>query len=83
MHLSSYKKMEYMIKFYEKYFPKSNGIIKVLDIGSYDKGGTYRAIFDNAGYHYTGLDINMGPNVDLCLQISIIGMKLLMRRLML
>lgn len=64
MHLSSYKKMEYMIKFYEKYFPKSNGIIKVLDIGSYDKGGTYRAIFDNAGYHYTGLDINMGPNVD-------------------
>lgn len=64
MHLSSYKKMEYMINFYEENFPRNNGIIRVIDIGSYDKGGTYRKIFENPGYSYMGLDINQGPNVD-------------------
>lgn len=64
MHLSSYKKMEYMMKFYEKYFPISDGVIKVFDIGSYDKGGTYREIFADSRYHYIGMDINAGPNVD-------------------
>lgn len=64
MHLSSYKKMEYMISFYEKNFPESNGIIRIIDIGSYDKGGTYRKIFENPKYSYMGLDINKGPNVD-------------------
>lgn len=68
MHLSSYKKMEYMIRFYEKFFPDSNGIIKVLDIGSYDKGGSYRAIFENPKYSYLGLDITKGLNVDLVLK---------------
>lgn len=68
MHLSSYKKMEYMINFYEKFFPDNNGIIKVLDIGSYDKGGTYKAIFENPKYSYMGLDINKGPNVDIVLE---------------
>lgn len=64
MHLSSYKKMEYMISFYKNFFPESNGSIKVLDIGSYDKGGTYKPIFEDIKYSYMGLDINKGPNVD-------------------
>lgn len=64
MHLSSYKKMEYMVRFYETYFPAADGVIKVFDIGSYDKGGTYRGIFDDSRYCYTGMDIHAGPNVD-------------------
>ena len=65
MHLSSYKKMTYMVSFYEQFFPKNGGKIKVLDVGSYDKGGTYRGIFADSRYSYTGLDIHEGPNVDL------------------
>lgn len=34
---------------------------KTLDIGSYDKNGTYKPLFTN----YTGLDIESGPNVDI------------------
>ncbi len=64
MHLSSYKKMEYMVKFYNEYYPANDGVIKVFDVGSYDKGGTYRNIFDGSGYCYTGMDIHEGPNVD-------------------
>ncbi len=64
MHLSSYKKMEYMVQYYKEYFPANDGAIKVFDVGSYDKGGTYRNIFDGSGYCYTGMDIHEGPNVD-------------------
>lgn len=64
MHLSSYKKMAHMVSFYEQFFPEDNGIIKVLDVGSCDKGGTYREIFADPRYSYTGLDIHEGSNVD-------------------
>lgn len=64
MHLSSYKKMEYMVQYYKEYLPAKDGVIKVFDVGSYDKGGTYRNIFDGPGYCYTGMDIHEGPNVD-------------------
>lgn len=35
----------------------------VLDVGSYNVNGCYRAIWD--GWDYTGVDIAKGPNVDL------------------
>lgn len=36
----------------------------VLDVGSYDENGTHRPLIDGRGWHYTGLDIRPGPNVD-------------------
>jgi SAM-dependent methyltransferase len=35
----------------------------VLDIGSYDVNGTYKALF--VGHNYRGLDLHPGPNVDI------------------
>lgn len=65
MHRSSFLRMEYLIKYYEPFFTKSNGKINVLDIGSYDMNGTYRAALDESKYHYTGLDMEAGANVDI------------------
>ncbi len=41
--------------------------IKVLDVGSYDVNGSYRHLFDPKKYLYTGLDMELGPNVDIVL----------------
>ena len=43
--------------------------LEVLDIGSLDVGGacgdgSFRPLFARAGWHYTGLDMVAGPNVD-------------------
>lgn len=37
----------------------------VLDVGAYDVNGTYRPMVERRGWHYTGLDVCQGPNVDL------------------
>ena len=65
MHRSSYLRMEYLVKFYETYFAKDRKEIKVLDIGSYDMGGTYKEIFQDSQYRYVGMDMSEGPNVDI------------------
>lgn len=36
----------------------------VLDVGSYDVNGTFRPLVESRGWHYTGLDVSAGPNVD-------------------
>jgi len=36
----------------------------VLDIGSFDVNGNHRAMITDRGWHYTGLDICPGKNVD-------------------
>jgi hypothetical protein len=41
--------------------------VRVLDVGSYDVNGSYRHLFDKSKYHYTGLDMEEGPNVDIVL----------------
>jgi SAM-dependent methyltransferase len=38
--------------------------LKVLDVGSRDVNGTYRAMIVERGWQYTGLDIEAGGNVD-------------------
>lgn len=64
MHPSSYIQMEWAIN---KFGPTKdeNNKLKVLDIGSYDHNGTYRPIFPEPYYEYTGLDIEHGNNVDI------------------
>jgi SAM-dependent methyltransferase len=37
----------------------------LLDVGSYDVNGSYRAIVERRGWSYTGLDVRPGPNVDM------------------
>lgn len=39
--------------------------IEVLDVGSLDVNGTFREIFSHCWYNYTGLDIELGNNVDI------------------
>lgn len=40
------------------------GPANVLDVGSLDVNGTFRAMCEGRGWTYTGLDIVDGPNVD-------------------
>lgn len=60
MHVESYELMEYFV---EKYLDK-NKELAILEVGSYDVNGTYKPLFENAGWKYYGLDIAKGPNVD-------------------
>lgn len=61
MHTSSYQNMQYFV---EKYLDK-NAKLKIIDIGSYDVNGTFKPLFQNPNWEYTGLDMSLGPNVDL------------------
>lgn len=65
MHRSSYNRMQYLVEYYEQYFNVGKDAVKVLDIGSYDVNGTYREIFSDRKYLYSGLDMCKGPNVDI------------------
>lgn len=38
--------------------------LRVLDVGSYDVNGSYRALVERRGWTYVGLDIRSGTNVD-------------------
>ena len=53
--------MEYFVN---NYLDPKKGY-DILDIGSYDISGTYRNLFDKINWHYVGLDIVPGPNVDI------------------
>lgn len=37
---------------------------RVLDVGSLDVNGSYRGLVESRGWHYTGLDVAPGRNVD-------------------
>ncbi len=61
MHKESYEVMKYFVNTYLD--PKC--VLDVLDIGSYDVNGSYRELFQKDQWTYTGMDIEMGPNVDI------------------
>jgi len=63
MHLSSYQNMQYFVKKYLDSLRKSK--INILDVGSCDVNGTYRDLFKNKNWNYTGLDMERGKNVDI------------------
>ena len=60
MHPSSYALMQDFVDRYLGDAPE----VAVLDVGSADVNGTYRPLFQKAGWRYTGLDIVPGKNVD-------------------
>ena len=61
MHPNSLK----LLRKFLKEHPADPAADRVLDVGSYDVNGTYRADLEDYGYQYTGLDERAGPNVDL------------------
>jgi len=61
MHKGSFELMQYFV---EKYLNK-NKKMDILDVGSYDVNGTYKSLFQNLNWNYSGLDIISGPNVDI------------------
>ncbi len=63
MHVSSYQHMEDLVSRYLA--PES--ALSVVDIGSYDVNGSYRTLFGNPKWSYTGVDLESGPGVDLVL----------------
>ena len=61
MHESSYLRM----KWFKDTFLSSGEDLKILDVGSYGFNGTYKDLFNDKRFSYTGLDISEGPNVDI------------------
>ena len=68
MHKSSYELMELFVL---NYSDKLNGSeIQVLDFGSRNVNGTYKNLFSDERYNYTGVDIEPGDNVDIVIDDS-------------
>lgn len=66
MHQSSLDKMR---SFRNKYLSgKETQPLVILDLGSQNIGGCYRDIFDSPQWHYQGLDLVPGENVDVVLK---------------
>jgi len=59
--------MQWFVKTYLINPEYSNTVRSVLDVGSYDENGTYKPLFNDSLFKYTGLDMVAGPNVDIVL----------------
>lgn len=58
-----------MRKFVDKYLiDYRSKSLKILDIGSQDINGSYKPLFDNPGWEYSGLDMVEGKNVDVAIK---------------
>ncbi len=62
MHRSSYLRMEWFIN---TFLASGNTPTAVLDVGSHDVNGSYKTLFQNEKFSYSGLDMENGPNVDI------------------
>ena len=68
MHQSSLDAMAQALEQYVKprlAKARSGHPVTVVDVGSFDVNGTYRHLFDHPGFHYRGVDVQEGPNVDI------------------
>lgn len=63
MHASS---LEHVRRLVGKYLQGREGL-EVVDVGSCDINGSYKAFFARPGWRYTGVDLAAGPNVDVVL----------------
>ena len=62
MHQSS---MAAMAAFVDEHLKSRRGeSLRVLDVGSMDVNGSYRTLFDDPAWAYTGLDLEKGAGVD-------------------
>jgi cephalosporin hydroxylase len=60
--------MEAMRRFVDEHLADSRGRrLRVLDVGSMDINGSYRVLFDNPKWQYTGVDLEPGTGVDVVL----------------
>jgi SAM-dependent methyltransferase len=66
MHQGSMLRMKWFFDHYASKIAKKK--IKVLDIGSQDVNGSYKPLFCEGKYEYTGLDMEEGSNVDIVLK---------------
>ncbi|MEO6727113.1 MAG: class I SAM-dependent methyltransferase [Blastocatellia bacterium] len=66
MHNSSY---EHMADLVARHLPAGQAL-SILDIGSYDVNGSYKRLFAQPHWHYIGVDLSSGPNVDVVLSSS-------------
>ncbi len=65
MHESS---LYHMRSFRDRFLAeKESESLRIADLGSYDVNGSYRPLFNNPSWHYLGLDVSAGPNVDIVL----------------
>lgn len=62
MHASSYDKMQAFVAQYLA--SRHQQPLRIFDLGSQDVNGSYRPLFDQPGWCYTGLDMAPGANVD-------------------
>ena len=65
MHNSSYQHMQRLVSTHLA----PGSALKVVDIGSFDVNGSYRTLFTDPGWQYTGVDLEAGPGVDVVLDI--------------
>jgi SAM-dependent methyltransferase len=66
MHGSSLHKMRL---FRQEFLSGMAGVpLRILDLGSLEIGASYRPIFDDPAWHYTGVDLHAGANVDIVLK---------------
>lgn len=65
MHQSSYRQMQRFVAEYMQ--PLRGSAQRIVDIGSMDVNGTYRTLFDDDNWQYTGLDLDAGKGVDIVL----------------
>lgn len=66
MHQSSIEKMT---QFRDRYLSaRANEPLRILDLGSQDVNGSYRPLFSEEAWHYVGLDMASGKNVDVVLR---------------
>ncbi len=64
MHKSSYQHMQRLVSAYLR--PDQE--IHALDIGAVDVNGSYRTLFDQPSWRYTGVDLDAGRGVDVVLE---------------
>jgi len=66
MHQGSILRMKWFVDNYASKIAEEK--VKVLDVGSYDLNGSYKQLFNEKKYEYTGLDLEEGPNVNVVLK---------------
>lgn len=65
MHTSSMLRMKWFVDTYLIELLNSERELSVIDIGSFDVNGSYKKLFLNPRFSYTGLDMSQGKNVDI------------------